>query len=105
MLLVPVVGVIVVVPVQQGVVEPHFQALGPDGVHVLPHQVAAALGVGGLEIRVLAVEQAEALVVLGGEHQPFIPADFTASTHWSQSSFVGLKMDSGSLPVPHSSPV
>ena len=56
------------VPVQQGVVQPHLQPLGPESVQVLPHQVPAAFGVGGLEVRQGAVEKAEAIVMLGGEH-------------------------------------
>ena len=36
---------------------------------------------------------------------PFIPAAFTASTHWSQFSFFGSKIDSGSSPLPHSKSV
>jgi len=60
-------GVVRVVPVQQGVIEPHLDPLRPEGVEIFPHQIPAAGG----HRRVIGqfrVEQAEAVVVLGGEH-------------------------------------
>ena len=60
-------GVVRVVPVQQGVVQPHLESLGPGSGQEVGHHVPAQGGVGGLEVGILAVEQAEAVVVLGGE--------------------------------------
>ena len=64
---VAVVGIVGVVPVDQGEVEAHPQALGPECLYEVPDDIPAQLGVGGLEVGILTVEEAEAVVVLGGQ--------------------------------------
>ena len=65
------VGEVRVPPVDEGEVQPCLQSPGPGRLQVLPDEVPARGGVGGLEIRVGAVVEAEAIVVLGGhDHVP-----------------------------------
>ncbi len=59
-------GVIGVVPVEQGVVEADFETLGAEGFDVFLDQVAPGGCLGGFVVGVLRVEEAEAVVVLGG---------------------------------------
>ena len=56
-------------PVDQRIVEAHLQPLGPESVRIFPHQIPPKGGVGALVIGILAVKQAEALVMLGGQHR------------------------------------
>ena len=64
---VAVVGEVWVVPVDEGEVQPRPQPGLPGGVQEFPDEIPARGAVGGLETGVRAVEQAEAVVVLGGE--------------------------------------
>ena len=64
---VAVMGVVGMVPVQQGVVKAHPQALRPEGIEKFPDDIPAHGGIGGLELRERGIKQAEAVVVLGGE--------------------------------------
>ena len=59
------------VPVDNGVIQAHFQALSPDSVYIFPNQIPACFGVGRFEIRGLGIPQAEAVMMLGGEHHIF----------------------------------
>ena len=54
-----------VVPVEQGVIQAHAEALGAHRVHKLPHKIAPTGGVRALIIRQLGIKQAEAVVMLG----------------------------------------
>ena len=54
-----------VVPVDQGVIQAHAEALGAHRVHKLPHKIAPTGGVRALIIRQLGIKQAEAVVMLG----------------------------------------
>ena len=64
---VAVVGEVGVAPVDEGEVQPGPQPGLPGGVQKFPHKVPPGGAVGGLKIRIGAVEQAEAVMVLGGE--------------------------------------
>ena len=66
-LLIPVVGKVRVPPVDDGEVQPRPQASLPRGIQKLPDEIPPGGGVGGLEVRVRAVIEAEAVVVFGGE--------------------------------------
>ena len=59
------------VPVDEGIVKAHLQALGPECLHILPDEIPPGGGVGALVIRILGVKHAEALVVLGGHDGVF----------------------------------
>ena len=61
------------VPIQQGIIQTHFQPFSPERLHVFPDQVPAAKSVGGFVVGQLAVEQAESIVVLGGKNRVFHP--------------------------------
>ena len=54
------------VPVDEREIQAHLQAFCPDGFHKFRHCVPAEGGVGGFEIRQGAVEETEAVMVLGG---------------------------------------
>ena len=62
------VGKVGVTPVDEGEVQPGPQTGLPGGVQEFPDEIPVRGAVGGLETGVRAVEQAEAVVVLGGEH-------------------------------------
>ena len=63
MVAVAIMGIIIMIPVKQGKVKSNLQALASHCLHKLCHQVTAAFGVGGFEIGVFAVKQAETVVV------------------------------------------
>jgi len=58
-------------PVHQRIIKPDFQPELPARLHIFPHEIPAGLGVGGTVVGQLAVEEAEAVVVLGGENGVF----------------------------------
>ena len=58
-------------PVDQGIVESDTEPLRPEGVYIFAHQIPAAGGIGGFVIRIFAVEQTEALMMLGGQNRVF----------------------------------
>ncbi len=62
------VGVLVVVPVDDGVVEADFQTFGPARLDDFLHEVAVQY-VPGVVVAGFRVEQAEAVVVFGGEDE------------------------------------
>ncbi len=65
---VPVMGEIRMPPVDYGI-QAHPDPLLPESVQEFPHQVPPAGGIGGLEVRQLRIEQAEAVMVLGRQHR------------------------------------
>ena len=69
--LIAIVGIIGMMPIQQRIIQADLEALGAEGVHKLAHGVPAEGGVGGFEIGIPAIEQAEAVMVLGGEDGVF----------------------------------
>ncbi len=69
----PVDDVIRVVPVQQRIVEAHFQAPAAESLDIRRDQVLAIGRIGDFVIGVGAVPQAEAFVMLGGQHDVFHP--------------------------------
>ena len=64
------------VPVDEGVVEPYPQALGPESVHIGQDSNPGRQGCCTLVIGVLGVKQAEALVMLGRHDGVFHPGGF-----------------------------
>ncbi len=56
------------VPIDEGIIQAHLQPLGSECIQELPDQIPAAGSVGGLKIGILTIEQAEPVMVLGGEH-------------------------------------
>ena len=81
---------IVVEPVEQGEIQTDLQSFCADGINVLCNEVAAAFRVGGFEIGILAVEEAESIVMLGIRTTYFIPASFAALAHFRGSKSTGL---------------
>ena len=73
MVRVAVVRIVGVVPVEQRVVEPDFQPLRAERLEKLAHKVAVCRCVRRLEVGGGGVEQAEAVVVLGGQHRVLHP--------------------------------
>ena len=71
MLAVAVVREIGMVPIDDGIIEADLEPFGAEGVDVFAHEVAMRGRVGRLVIGQLGIEQAEAVVVLGGEHGVF----------------------------------
>ena len=67
MVLVAVVRVVRMVPVQQRIVKAHANALGAERLHIFAHQVAAA-ALDRVIVGQFGIEQAEAVVVLCGQH-------------------------------------
>ena len=61
-------GVLGVVPVEKRVIKPDLQPLGAKGVHPLSEQVLSAGSVRCLVLRVFRIEEAESLVVFGGDN-------------------------------------
>ena len=89
-------GVVIrrVVPVNDGVVEAHFQAAPAAGVHIFANDVPVH-GAFGVVIRQGAVKQAEAFMVLAGEHYiltPRIPGELGP---FFRQSFPGLEQGQG----------
>ena len=68
---VAIVRKIVVEPVEQGEIQTNLQSFCTDGINVLCNEVAAAFRVGGFEIGILAVEEAESIVMLGSQNHVF----------------------------------
>ena len=64
-------GKLRMMPVDQGIVESDTEPLRPEGVHIFTHQIPAAGSIGGLVIRIFAVKQTEALMMLGGQNRVF----------------------------------
>ena len=62
---------IVVEPVEQGEIQTDLQSFCADGINILCNEVAAAFRVGGFEISILAVEEAESIVMLGSQNHVF----------------------------------
>ena len=62
---------IVVEPVEQREIQTDLQSFCADGINVLCNEVAAAFRVGGFEIGILAVEEAETVVMLGSQNHIF----------------------------------
>jgi len=58
-----------VMPVNEGVIETHPQPLRAERLHHRPDEVLAPGRVGHLVVRLTAVPQTEAVVVLGGHHE------------------------------------
>ena len=79
-------------PVDQRVVEAYMQTLGAERIHVFAYQIAARGGVGALVIGVLAVEHAEALVVLGGQHRVLHAGGFGLARPCARIEQVGIKV-------------
>ena len=68
-----VFGEIRVMPVDEGIVQPYPQSLGSDSLHKFPYQIPSAERAGAFVVRPFGIEQAEAVVVLGGQHYVLHP--------------------------------
>ena len=64
-------GIVGMVPVDQGIIQPHTKPLGAEGVDVFPHQVAPGGGVCGFVIGIGGIKQAKSFVMLCCEHGVF----------------------------------
>ena len=77
--MVEVNGKIGMVPVDQRVIETDVQPLCAESVHIFAYQIPAAGCIGGFIIRIFAVEQTEALMMLGGQNRIFHSGGFCLS--------------------------
>ena len=68
---VPIVGKIRMMPVDHRVIKTDLDSLCPEGLHIFPHQISSALGIGALIVGVSGIKQTKAIVMLCGEHRVF----------------------------------
>ena len=87
----PVYRELWVMPVQERVVEPNAQALGPESVDDRSQQVPAGRGVGRLVVRKARIPQAKALMVLGRDDDVLHPRPSGVAGQTSGSNKSGSK--------------
>ena len=66
-------------PVNERVIEAHAQPFRTECVHILLNEILSAGRIGGLIIRILAVKETEAFVMLGGHDHIFHAGRFCLS--------------------------
>ena len=89
---VTVVRKIIVEPVEQGEIQTNLQSFCADGINVLCNEVAAAFRVGGFEIGILAVEEAETVVMLGSQNHVFHTGLFRRLDPFSRLEINGVEL-------------
>ena len=85
-------GKVRVMPVDQRIIKAYVQPLGPESVHILPHQIAPGGSIGALVVGVLRVPHAEAFVMLGGQHRVLHPGGLRLTGPFPRVVQVGIKI-------------